>query len=150
MGTYTSIRRPRPSFGIPNKSSPFAVTSIKWPSSAWYTYFGFISRIWSRKIQSERKGDDPSWTVMLLPSRAFLFFQNKVLFLLKVMMNLYYWPPFTKRPLAGRYPEGGRSMEIFATKVRIFTLVATSTPQQWTASVFSVFVASIPARLSKM
>ena len=63
---------------------------------------------------------------MLLPSRVFLFFQNKVLFLLKfifihdeplLLATLHY----LKRPLAGTDPEGGRSMEIFASKVRIFT-----------------------------
>ena len=52
----------RPHFGCPlNKSSLIVATSIKRPSSTWYTQFGLMSRIWWRKIQSEIEDDNRLW-----------------------------------------------------------------------------------------
>ena len=68
----TPNKWPRPPFGCPNGSSSIVVTCIKWPWSAWYTYFGFISRRWWRKIRSWMEVDDRLWTRH--PQSPFIWF----------------------------------------------------------------------------
>ena len=96
-------------------ASKTVTRSIKRPSSGRYTYFGFISRIWWRKIQSEiERGEDLLRTSMLLPSHV--RFKIKWCLCLR-LFQLSFWlasfgrPTCIKLPLACTLKVRGRLME---------------------------------------
>ena len=79
MGSWRPLKRPRTPFGSPNESSSIDFISIKRPLANY------------QELSEERKikeGDDQFW--FSNAAHVACLFQNKVMFLLKIMLIYFY------------------------------------------------------------